>query len=86
MEQQKNCLYNCGRQATETDLPENVCKDCRNHFLSVTFLVKDAYGNVWNDFTMKDYIEYSNEGHPLCMWVDGKWVPNEAWKRHVYWD
>lgn len=51
-----------------------------------TLWVKDAYGNTWSDFTMTKYKEFSEEGIPLCIKVEGEWVPNEAWKNNVYWE
>lgn len=52
-----------------------------------TFYVKDAYGNVWTDFCERTWIEYCNDGIPLCRSDDGKsWSANPSWVKNVYWD
>ena len=51
-----------------------------------TIWVKDSYGNFFCDMSMKKYQKFCKEGIPMCLKVDDQWVPNDAWKKYVYWD
>jgi hypothetical protein len=52
-----------------------------------TFYVKDAYGNVWHEFCERKWIEFCNDGIPMCRSDDRKtWSPNPSWLKNVYWE